>query len=100
MEAGGEATALIEEMEHDARVRQERVEQLRENLNALVAQEADLQQRVAALQETKPEVAEAFTEYLRKDLDTRERSNVRRDWVIFSLGILVSAAVSFILSFF
>ncbi|WP_298885606.1 hypothetical protein [uncultured Serinicoccus sp.] len=92
--AGGDATALIEEIESEARERQRRIQHLQNSLKELSDEEAKLKQRVSALQDADPKAAEIFANLIREDLDLRGRSDRRRDWLIFMVGCFFSAVIS------
>ena len=62
----------------------------------LQLEESDVQERVKLLQEVQPEAAVAINNLLDESLEARDKRSARRDWLIFGMGVFLSAAISLV----
>lgn len=88
-----EVDAVLREITSVMTERRGAVEKLETQLTQLTAEEESVRKRIAALKETRIEVAEHFA----AAISSGERRSARRDYALFGAGVLVSTVISVIL---
>jgi hypothetical protein len=82
--------AAVKQIQDFTRAREQAVSKLESELGLLTQQEQDLKQRIAGLQNVPLPAAEYFAQMVEK----REKKSAFRDYILFLLGVVVSAAVA------
>jgi hypothetical protein len=86
-----EAQQLLTEMESATRERLASVELLEQSLKELEDREKTASERLRILQEVEPEAAAELARLVDQSLDKREKVSSKRDYIIFGLGVIVTA---------
>lgn len=97
-QSGSDAQALLIELEQLMEARRQQLLDAQGRLHTLQLEESEVGERVQLLQAVQPEAAVAINNLLDESLETRDKRSARRDWLIFGMGVLLSAAIS--LAFF
>jgi len=84
---------VVKQIQEYTQVREQAVSKLESQLGLLTQQEYDLKQRIAGLQNVPLPAAEYFAQLVEK----REKKSALRDYILFLLGVLVSAGVAILL---
>jgi hypothetical protein len=85
--------AAVRKMQEYTRVREEATAKLEVELGLLNEQEQDLKERIAQLKEVPLPAADYFAQLI----DKREKRSAMRDYLLFLLGVFVSAGVAILL---
>jgi hypothetical protein len=85
--------AIVKQIQEYTKAREQAVAKLELGLGLLTQQEQELKQRIAGLQNVPLPAAEYFAQLVEK----REKKSAVRDYVLFLLGVLVSAGVAILL---
>ncbi len=91
--ASREVDSVLSELAQVARNREGAVQKLESDLEALEMREEDLKEKIEALENTPLPVAEHFA----KLLESRENRSVRRDYMLFGAGVIVTTVVAIII---
>jgi chromosome segregation ATPase len=91
--ASGEVDEVLRELAQVARDREAAVKKLEGDLAALEGREKELKDKIEALQKTPLPVAEHFA----KLLESGERRTMRRDYLLFGAGVVVTTAITVVL---
>ncbi|GAB3423505.1 hypothetical protein [Flindersiella endophytica] len=94
--SAGEAQSLLVEMERDFSERVRVLADVEAKVAELEDEERDLAERLEILRTVRPDVGEALASIVDQSLDRREKASSRRDYVIFLIGVVITA-VTFIL---
>jgi uncharacterized membrane-anchored protein len=91
--ASRELDSVLSELAQVARNREGAVKKLELDLGALETREKDLKENIEALENTPLPVAESFSRLL----ESREKRSVRRDYILFGSGVIVTTVVAIII---
>jgi hypothetical protein len=90
------AQQLLGELDQVMKARQQQLYDAQANLLRLQLEEAEVEERVQALNAVRPESAEAIHALLSESLEDRDRRSGKRHWINYSLGVAVSIIISVI----
>ena len=94
--ASGEIDAVMGQIEDLAAVRRSAVTKIEADLDLLARQERELKEKVEGLKNVPLPAAEYFATLVGKN----EKRGALRDYILFLLGVIVSAAVAVVLKHF
>ena len=95
-QSGSDAQSLLIELEQVMAARRQQLLDAQGRLQELQVAESEVKQRVELLQAVRPESAVAINNLLDESLKARDKRSARRDWLIFGMGVLISAVISFV----
>ncbi len=94
--ASREVDSVIGELAQVARGRESSIQKLETDLASLEAREKELKEKIETLQKVPIPVADHFA----KLIESGEKRNARRDYVLFGAGVLVTTVIAIIIQLF
>ena len=91
--ASSEVDSILHEMNRVSRERETSIRELEAGLTALEKREKELKEKISVLQSVPIPVAEHFA----KLVESSERRNARRDYLLFIAGVIVTTIVAVVL---
>lgn len=91
--ASREVDSVLSELSEVANDREKAVQKLGHDLYALAEQEKELKESIRNLEKTPLPVAEHFA----KLIETREKRSAKRDYLLFSAGVVVTTLIAIII---
>lgn len=98
--SAAEAQRLFEDLEQTLSARRAAVVAAEQRMAELTKREATVRDQIAALEQSNPEAAKAFTALMERAMNDSEKRSRFRDLILFGIGVAVSVAIQIAWGFF